>query len=233
MLSSVQEEKGLMNFKISPSDLTFLYSGCKRCFYLKLRYGISQPSIPLPSIFTKIAGLLKTYYDGKRTEALHMELPPGVVKYGEKWVESKNVILKGHSDTCFIKGRFDVVVQFDDGTYGVIDYKTGNPEGESSCLYTRQLHLYAFALENPAPGALGLSPITTLGLLYFHPQAVSQTRIDWLSFDAEIKLIKVERNDEEFLDFMGRVLSLLESSMPPAPNANCGWCSYVTKVDKY
>lgn len=221
-----------MNFKISPSDLTFLYSGCKRCFYFKVRHGISQPSIPLPSIFTKIASLLKSYYDGKRTEELHMELPPGVVKYGEKWVESKNIVFEGHNDSCFIKGRFDVVVQFADDTYGVIDYKTGNPDGESSGLYARQLHSYAYALENATPGGLNLSPVTTLGLLYFHPQAVSQARIDRLSFNAEIKLIKVERDDEEFLGFIEGVLSLLESPIPPAQSADCVWCSYVRKVSK-
>jgi hypothetical protein len=30
-----------MNYKLSPSDLTFTYEGCKRCFYLKVVKGIS------------------------------------------------------------------------------------------------------------------------------------------------------------------------------------------------
>lgn len=230
MLSSAQAEKGLMNFKISPSDLTFLYSGCKRCFYLKVRYGISQPSIPLPSIFTKIAGLLKNHYDGKRTEELHQRLPPGVVKYGEKWVESRTITFRDHPDSCFIKGRFDVVIRFDDGTYGVVDYKTGNPDGESSALYSRQLHAYAYALENPSAGALNLSPISAIGLLYFQPQKVSQASIDWLSFDAEIKLILIKRNDAEFLNILEGVISLLESPSPPGPSSSCAWCSYVHRI---
>jgi len=129
-----------MNYKLSPSDLTFLYDGCKRCFYLKVKHGISQPSIPLPSIFTKIAGLLKEYYDGKRTEELRPGLSPGIVKYGERFIESKRFDFENHKDTCYIKGRFDVVIEFDDGSYGVIDYKTGNPEGEFSKLYGRLQH---------------------------------------------------------------------------------------------
>lgn len=56
-----------MNYRLSPSDLTFLYRGCKRCFYLKMVNNITQPSIPLPSIFIKIAGLLKNHYNGKLT----------------------------------------------------------------------------------------------------------------------------------------------------------------------
>jgi hypothetical protein len=76
-----------MNYKLSPSDLTFLYEGCQRCFWLKVKKGIVQPSIPLPGIFSRIAGLLKTFYSGRRTDKIHAALPSGVVKYGEKWVQ--------------------------------------------------------------------------------------------------------------------------------------------------
>lgn len=215
-----------MNYKLSPSDLTFLLDGCKRCFYLKVKYNITQPSIPLPSIFSKIAGLLKTHYDGKRTETLHPSLPPGVVTLGEKWVQSQVITIPGHADTCFIKGRFDVVVEFDDKTYGVIDYKTGNPEGKFSQLYGRQLHGYAYALENPSPGALHLSPVSKLALLYFHPTAVSQNKKEWLSFDSEIVPIEIGKNYDEYLSFIGQVIAILESPEPPEPASECIWCAY-------
>jgi hypothetical protein len=221
-----------MNYKLSPSDLTFLYDGCKRCFYLKAKHGISQPSIPLPSIFTKIAGLLKEYYDGKRTEELHSGLPPGIVKYGEKHIESRIFRFENHKDTCYIKGRFDVVLEFDDRTYGVIDYKTGNPEGGASKLYGRQLHSYAHALENPAPGSLNLAPISVLGLLYFHPTSVSQKDTKSLSFDSNIHLIPVERNNEDYLKFIDDTLKLLESPQPPNPAADCQWCEYLKRFKK-
>jgi len=216
-----------MNYKLSPSDLTFLYEGCKRCFYLKVTQKITQPSIPLPSIFTKIAGLLKEYYDGKRTEELHPDLPPGVVKYGEKWVESKNINFRNHRDTCYIKGRFDIVVEFDDGTYGVYDFKTGNPEGEYSSFYSRQLHSYAYALENPADGALSLSPVSKLGLLYFHPTEVSQNQVDWLSFDAKIHLVEIEKDEQKFLSFMDGILNLIEPPELPEASPDCQWCKYI------
>ena len=57
-----------MNYRLSPSDLTFLYEGCKHCFVLKVKHGIPQPSIPLPSVFSKIAALQKDYYSDRRTE---------------------------------------------------------------------------------------------------------------------------------------------------------------------
>lgn len=218
-----------MNYKLSPSDLTFLYDGCQRCFYLKVKHGISQPSIPLPSIFTKIAGLLKKYYDGKRTEELHPGLPPGIVKYGEKHIESKIFRFENHRDNCYIRGRFDVVLEFDDGTYGVIDYKTGNPESGLSKLYGRQLHSYAHALENPAPGSLYLTPISMLGLLYFHPTSVSQRDLQSLSFDSNIHLINVERKNNEYLKFIEDALRLLELPQPPAHGSDCQWCDYLKK----
>ncbi len=219
-----------MNYKLSPSDFPFLYEGCKRCYYLKVVHNISQPSIPLPSIFSKIAGLLKNYYNGKRTTDLFVNLPPGTVNYSERFVKSEPIQLPGHNDTCFISGRFDIVVEFEDGTYGVIDFKTGNPNEEYRNLYSRQLHAYAYALEHPAPSTLSLSPITKMGLLYFYPSKVTQRSIEWLSYDAKIDWIEINKDEQGFLGFMGEALGLLESSEPPDPSPTCRWCSYISEL---
>lgn len=219
-----------MSYKLSPSDFAFLYEGCKRCYYLKVVRRIYQPSIPLPSIFSKIAGLLKEHYHGKRTAELHPALPPGIVKYAERWVQSEIIERPSHSATCYIKGRFDIVVEFDDGTYGIIDFKTGSPNTEYSALYGRQLHAYAYALEHPAPRAMGLSPIAKMGLLYFYPSKASQTTLDWLSFDAEIHWIEIEKNEEQFLSFIDEALGILESPEPPAASPDCRWCQYVMEM---
>lgn len=219
-----------MNYKLSPSDFAFLYEECKRCYYLKVIHNISRPSIPLPSVFSKIAGLLKDYYHGKHTKELHSALPAGTVKYGEKYVKSKPIQLPGHKATCFISGRFDIVVEFEDKTYGVIDFKTGKPNEEYHNLYRRQLHAYAYALENPAPGALKLSPVTKLGLLYFYPSKVSQKNIEWLSYEAKIYWEEISKNEGWFLEFVGEVLAVLESPQSPAPSPNCLWCSYISKL---
>jgi len=220
-----------MNYKLSPSDLTFLYEGCRYCFYLKARHQIFQPSIPIPAIFSKISSLLENYYNGKRTEQLHKDLPPGTIIYGEEFVESQPIHFSGHKDTCFIKGRFDIVIKFDDGTYGVIDFKTSNPEGEHSILYSRQLHAYAYALENPAHGAIKLSPVSMLGLLYFYPTKVSQQSRDWLSFDSEIYLVEIKKDYHQFLIFIKEVLSLLESPDYPDSAQDCIWCNYISKIE--
>ncbi len=220
-----------MNYKLSPSDLTFLYEGCKRCFYLKMVKGIAQPSMPLPSIFSKIASLLKNHYAGKHTSELHVNLPPGTVSFGEKYVRSDIIQLPNHEVTCFISGRFDIVISFEDGTYGVVDFKTGNPNTEAINFYSRQLHAYAYALEHPASGALNLAPISKMGLLYFYPSAINQQTIERLSYEAEITWMEIRKDEEDFLEFIDQVLDVLELPEPPVQSLNCQWCGYINRLN--
>jgi len=195
--------------------------------------GIAQPSIPLPSIFSQIAGLLKNHYDGKQTSELHTDLPPGIVSHGEKWVRSQPIRLPNHESTCYINGRFDIVVSFDDGTYGVIDFKTSKPSKDSAWMYSRQLHAYAYALEHPASGKLALSPVTKLGLLYFYPDNISQQSIERLNYGAEIVWIEVEKDEQGFLSFMDEVMGVLELSEVPEHSPKCQWCSYLNKLGEF
>lgn len=222
-----------MNYKLAPSSFSFLYEGCKRCFYLKTVHNISQPSKPLPGVFSKMAGLLKNHYDGKHTKELHPDLPYGIVSHGEKRVKSKTIKLPNCQHACHILGRFDIVTSFEDNTYGVIDFKTGSPKEEQLSLYSRQLHAYAYALENPEMGALKLSPITKLGLLYFYPEKTKQDSLERLLYEAEIQWIEIPRDNDSFLSFIDEVMAILESPVPPQPSPDCEWCNYLAKLEGY
>lgn len=220
-----------MNYKLNPSDFAFLYEGCKRCFYLKVTKNIRQPSISIPSIFSKIANLLEDYYNQKHTKELHPDLPSGVVNHAKKYIQSNVIKLPNHNSTCFISGKFDTTIRFDDGTYGIIDFKTGSPKEEHTALYSRQLHAYAYALENPAQESLALFPITKIGLLYIPPFAVKQTGdIRKIAYEAEIHWVEMKKNEQDFLKFIGEVLTLLDSPELPASSPNCMWCKYVGEV---
>jgi hypothetical protein len=220
-----------MNYKLSPSDLTFLYQGCKRCFYMKMVHGIPQPSIPLPAVFTQIANLLKNHYHNKLTSLLHPALPPGRVSHGEQRIKSQVIKLPNHEDTCYIAGRFDIVVSFHDDTYGIIDFKTGKPKDDSTSLYCRQLQAYAYALEHPAKGALSLSPVSKLGLLYFYPDRVSQENIERLAYEANITWTEIVKDDNSFLRFIDEVLDVLELPEAPEHSPNCQWCGYIGRLN--
>ena len=124
------------------------------------------------------------------------------------------------------------MVSFDDGTYGVVDFKTSDPAKDSAWLYSRQLHAYAYALEHPASGKLALSPVTKLGLLYFYPSSVTQQNIEQLSYDAEITWVEIRKDEEGFLSFIDEVLGVLELPEAPEHSARCQWCAYIRKLSR-
>jgi hypothetical protein len=215
-----------VDYRLSPSDLTFLYDSCKHCFVLKVKHGVTRPSIPIPGIFSIIASLQKNYYSGKRTEEFCPQLPPGTVTFGEKRIRSGSVKFDDLESTCYISGRFDVVVEFDDGSYGVIDFKTGNLSDEKTEMYSRQLHAYAYALENPAEGALRLHPVSRLGLLYFTPDVCKHIENTRQVIEGPMTWLEIKRDDSSFRDFLRDVLLLLDGPLPaPEPEA-CDWCRY-------
>ncbi|MCZ6691545.1 MAG: hypothetical protein O7H41_18300, partial [Planctomycetota bacterium] len=78
----------MTTFKLSPSDFAFLWEQCKRCFYLKVVHGIRQPSMPMARIFKVIEELQMELYEGKPTSEVSADLPPGIIRCGERWVES-------------------------------------------------------------------------------------------------------------------------------------------------
>ena len=169
---------------------------------------------------------MKTFYQGKRTEEVAAGLPPGVISHGEKWVESERLSPVEGGSTCFIRGKFDTVVEFDDGCYGVIDFKTSETKGEHVPLYSRQLHAYAFSLEQAAPGKLSLSPITTLGLLCVEPSEMIIDPDDRAAYCGEVIWIECPRDDEAFIGFLSDVVTLLDSPEPPGGDPSCMWCQY-------
>lgn len=219
-----------MNYRLRPSEITFLYEGCKRCFYLSVVHNIPQPSIPMPAIFTRIATLLKRRYDLRDTKDLVNDLPAGKLSYGERYVRSSVIRLPGLEASCYISGRVDMVATFDDKSYGVIDFKTGSAKEENSALFGRQLHAYAYALEHPEVGALSLRPVVKLGLAYFYPSSISQPSLGRVSYDAEIQWVPIDKSEESFLNFMREVLELLSSPEPPPLNPSCQWCAYIDRI---
>lgn len=152
--------------------------------------------------------------------------PQGIVRFGEKWVTSQPIQLPGHETACFIKGKFDVVVEFSDSSYGVVDFKTSEAKPEHVRFYSRQLHAYAYALENPAQGKLGLQPISRLGLLCVEPMMMDRAEQDRIAYIGDATWLECPKDTPGFLQFLDKVVSTLELPSPPGPNPKCGWCQY-------
>ncbi len=215
--------------KLSPSDLTFLWDECPRCFYLKVARKFGRPASAFPAIFSKIDSLMKGYFEGRSTTAIYPGLPPGKVQFGERWVQSQPITLPGHVDSCYLLGKFDTVVSFEDGSYGVVDFKTSQARPSHLAFYGRQLHAYAYALEHAAGGKLSLSPISRLGLLVVEPVQMTQIS-DQIAYLGSVTWQEIPLNEAGFLEFIGKVLTVLEQPEPPEASPNCTWCQYRAEV---
>jgi hypothetical protein len=153
------------------------------------------------------------------------ELSGGVVIHGEKWVESQPIALPGRTTRPFIRGRFDTVIEFDDGTYGVVDFKTAETNPDYVAFYGRQLSAYAYALEHPGRGKLGLAPISRLGLICVEPREMLVVS-GKLAYCGVPVWIEIPVDEASFLAFMDEVATVLDGSDPPDPSPSCSWCAY-------
>jgi hypothetical protein len=215
----------MTTYTLSPSDLTFTWDGCKRCFYLKVKHNIVYRG-PFPGMFGKMSDLTSNYYLDKPSSEISPELPAGIVKLREKWVKSAPISFPDIGSQCMIKGRFDAIMAFEDGSYGIIDYKTSDASEEKAAFYSRQLSAYAYALENPAPGALSLSPITRLGLFIITPDRFEKMPNGETGFVTRTTWMNIPRDDATFLALLRDIVTLLDRLTPPDPAEDCGMCNY-------
>ena len=222
----MEQPANITPFKLSPSDFGFLYNECKHCFYNKVKLKQVRPAPIMPAIFTKIDNLMKEYFENRSTKDISSELPPGKVHFGDKWIQSRVLVDKLSGRSCFIKGRTDTVVAFDDGTHGIVDFKTSHIRHENVIKYARQLHAYALALEKAAPNKPHLPKISKLGLFVVEHKKIIGSICNNMQFDLDIKWQPIERNDEMFKEFLREVLYILNQPVSPKPDPNCGYCKY-------
>lgn len=213
-------------YKLSPSDLTFLWDECQRCFYLKVVRKFNRPSMAFPKIFSTIDLLMKDFFYELPADEISHELPPGKVAFASKWVYSQPISFAHREASCYIRGIFDTVLEFKDGSFAVVDFKTTKPKAEHIGFYSRQLNAYSYALENPNPGKFTLSPISKLGLLCVEPVSMNRTEDGKLAYHGDVTWLECPKDDQSFLEFIDTVLEILESPEPPEANPNCSFCQY-------
>jgi len=221
-------DEGVKPWTLSPSDFAFLWDDCKRCFYRKVVCRQPRPRSPFPSVFGKIDRAMKEHYLGERAETAAKGMPAGVIGGGDRWVKSAPVALPGCSRPVVIRGQVDVLVDCDDGSLGVVDFKTTVPRADHLATYSRQLHAYAWALEHPAGGLP--APVSSLGLLCFLPETFDARGRRAGLFGA-LEWIEIPRNEEGFRRFLHDVLDVLEGPTPPPPTKDCSWCALCDGTD--
>eukprot|EP00186_Timspurckia_oligopyrenoides_P001565 CAMPEP_0182447092 /NCGR_PEP_ID=MMETSP1172-20130603/11291_1 /TAXON_ID=708627 /ORGANISM="Timspurckia oligopyrenoides, Strain CCMP3278" /LENGTH=178 /DNA_ID=CAMNT_0024643377 /DNA_START=382 /DNA_END=918 /DNA_ORIENTATION=- len=160
----------------------------------------------------------------------------------DAWVESVKLSVPNHKSKVVIKGMVDCLVAFEDGTFGIIDFKTSSVNSSIE-MYSRQLHAYSFCIENAAAASpLPQLPISELALIVYEPEQFKA--IDGTDDGSGLNLgarlvgrlsyISMEKNDQKFMQFLSDVLDVLESPSPPSPGVSqygtCSYCEYLTKA---
>lgn len=205
-------------YKLSPSDFAYLYEECKLCYVLKVKHGITQPSMPMPGVFSAINTRLQGSVVCKNLKSISSTLPDGKVIKQEGWIDS--VVIPETS--VFIKGKYDLLVENNDGTYTLVDLKISQPDIEKIDKYKTQLNAYKFALENPKVG--DPVKITKLALLVFYPDKVLyKDNNTFVSFPP--KWLDVPLDTDGFINFIKDIDLLLKEELP-SEGPECKWCKY-------
>lgn len=207
---------------ISPSDLTFGLSTCKRCLWIKYWFKVTMPG-QFPLVGT-MAALQEEHFQGADMPTIDPSLRPGKVSKWGEWVKSKPLVVNGVESRWRILGKYDLVSTNDDGTIGLIDCKVSDSPRDSGQFYSPQLEAYAYALENPAAGKAQV--VASMGLLVWKPTTAIGATIDDYGFGVFQKYVGVERDQANFLKVIGEFIDVLEGELPDS-GPECQTCNYL------
>ena len=232
-------------YKFGPNN--FNYVSCDRCFYLlhKLRIEIKGN---FPEIFSSLDLRQKDFFINKGTSELSEKLPDGKFfktvtkderkKRVKKGLEEFNeleipatITSKGLKDNkgreYILSGKPDLVTKFD-SSFGILDFKTTS-EKDKSHNYRFQLESYAQIFENPLDGP-NLSPFSHMGLIQFTPAEIISSDMKSITQKMKMNYFPLERNVEEFRQFITDKIDILEQNNVPEKNLDCKICN---SADKY
>ena len=209
---------------ISPSDLTFSWDGCHRCLWLNYNHGVKAPLfMPLVG---ELSAMQEAHFDAVTSALVTPELPSGKVHSRGGWVKSTPIVVNGSASPYAVRGKYDLLMEFDDGTWGVIDCKFQGRDSDKSDFYSPQLEAYAYSLENPAAGRA--QSVASMGLLVWKPTHAVGDSLENYGFGVFQKYLPVERDQANFLRVIGEFIDVLEGDLPDS-GPTCTTCTYLNE----
>ena len=214
---------------ISPSDLTFNFSTCHRCLWMKYQYSFElKKDFPLVK---SLSNPQEEYFRHAPMPAIDPSLPAGKVKQWGGWVKSKLIVINGVETQWKFRGIYDLLGHYDDGSVGIIDCKVSDSDRDNGDFYQPQLEAYAYTLENPLSGRV--FPVKTMGLLIWKLAGVAQTRpnefaSNTMGFGTNQIYVPVERNPEKLMSLLADFIAVIDGELPEA-GPNCEVCKYYEK----
>ena len=209
---------------ISPSDLTFSWGSCHKCLWLNYNHGLRTPGfMPLVG---DLANMQEQYFAKKTTADIAPVLPEGKVADLGGWVKSSLINVNGAPSKYAIRGKYDLLIEFADGTYGIIDCKFQAKDSDKTDLYQPQLEAYAFALENPASGEA--KKVSLMGLLVWSLLEPAGDVTKGFGLKLKHTWRPIARNPEALATRLTDFITVVGSKMPKAKD-NCDMCNYLTQ----
>ena len=208
---------------ISPSDLTFSWDNCHRCLWLHYNHGLKAPSFfPLVG---ELSALQENHFSNAESHALHPALPKGKVVGRGAWVKSTPIPFNGNPSPYAIRGKYDLLMEFADGTHGIIDCKFQGKDNDKSEFYAPQLEAYAFALENPASG----EPlnISVMGLLVWSPKKPVGNPDSGFNLELNSSWFPIMRDPETLQSRLSEFISMI-SGPTPTRDSSCETCKFIS-----
>ena len=169
------------------------------------------------------------YFRRAPMPALDSSLPAGTVKQWGQWVKSKNIVVNGVETQWKLRGIYDLLGHYDDGTVGIIDCKVSDSERDSGDFYAPQLEAYAYTLENPLSGKA--FQVQTMGLLIWKLAGVAQTRpnefvSNEMGFGVNQVYVPVDRDPARLEKLLEEFITVIDGD-EPAAGENCHACNYL------
>ena len=204
--------------RLSPSSLNYEDRRCDRCFAEAVN-GEAWPQGPFPGIFAKLDSQQRRYFTDRSTSDIDPTLPPGTLHNGGR-VQSAPHTIGGVDFT--IRGSMDALLRFDDGSVGVVDFKSTTASPQLGNAYRPQLAAYQWALSRPASD--DPEEVSVAGLLVFAPESMVDTE-QGRAYLVSTTWIPVEIEDGWFENFLGRIAPLIQEPEEAPSNTDCEWCS--------
>ncbi len=212
---------------IAPSDLTFGFSNCKRCIWIKYWFSFElKKDFPL---LGTLSNAQEEHFRRAPMPSIDPSLAPGTIKQWGQWLKSKNITINGVETPWKLRGIYDLLGHYEDGSVGIIDCKVSDSERDSGDFYSPQLEAYAFMLENPLSGKA--FSVKTMGLLVWNLGGVAQTRPNEfvthdMGFGVHQKYVPVERNPNALLKLLEEFIAVIDGDLPD-PGSQCHACNYL------
>lgn len=232
----------ISTLKISRSGLK-LFLECPRCFWLDLHHKIKRPPGYPFTLSIAVDYLVKKEFDTYREKG---QLPPVLKNYGIKdaklyngdnlseWRNNfKGISYFDESLNAYLYGAVDDVLEFSDGSLGVIDYKSsGAKEITIYDDYQKQMDVYNYILKQK-----GYETYPEAFFVFYKVIKEGETGFgNALKFTEEVRPVKV--NTEWVGRTFENAVELARSDTPPASgisgkDGHCDHCHYVEMAGQF